>query len=231
MRRFLAVLALALSAPSAAAPAPPPGPVAAARWKSEISGGALPGTVRAESWLKGEGRRRTVLTTDVGPSTLLERDGTVWIRTGAMAMKMPASQHRSATPLPVEYVAGLPSLLASGTRLGEETVGGEVCAKWRTSRVRDGRREEAVLWVSPSLAFPLQVEVSTARGPVVIRNRDVDLKGPIEDALFEPEAGVDFRSLPDVLSELDPPAGAAARPSAPPARAPSAPAPTRPPSP
>lgn len=205
MRRMLLAATVAAVLPASAAS---PG---RAHWKSEMTGSALPTPVKVESWVK-EGRQRTETTTPVGTSTIIVKDGTAWIRSGPLAMKMPVSRHRSATPQPVDYVQDLDALLASGTRLGTESLDGETCETWKVVLTRDERKVESVLWISPSLRFPRQVTVKSERGDVRIRNLAIDLAGPIDDALFTPDAGIAWQDLGDVLRQLQ------ATPAAPPTK-------------
>lgn len=205
MRRMLLAATLAATLPASAAS---PG---RAHWKSEMTGSALPTPVKVESWVK-DGRQRTETTTPVGTSTIIVKDGTAWIRSGPLAMKMPVSRHRSATPQPVDYVQDLDALLASGTRLGTESLDGETCETWKVVLTRDDRKVESVLWISPSLRFPRQVTVKAERGDVRIRNHAIDLAGAIDDALFTPDAGIAWQDLGDVLRQLQatPPASSKA---------------------
>ena len=202
MRRMLLAATLAAALPAVAAS---PG---RAHWKSEMTGSALPTPVKVESWVK-DGRQRTVTTTPVGTSTIIVKDGTAWIRSGPLAMKMPVSRHRSATPQPVDYVQDLDALLASGKRLGTESLDGESCETWKVVLTRDEGKVESVLWISPSLRFPRQVTVKAERGDVRIRNHAIDLAGAIDDALFTPDTGIAWQDLGDVLRQLQ------ATPSAP----------------
>lgn len=195
MRRTLLAAALVLALPALSAP--PKG----AHWKSEMTGSALPAPVSVETWVKGASLRAESRTA-VGTSTVIVRDGTAWVTTGSLALRMPAAQHRSATPQPADYVLDLDGLLASATRLGTESLDGEECETWKVTQTRDGRTVESVLWLSPSLRFPRQVEAKTDRGAVRIRNREIDVKGPVDDAHFAPDAKVAWQDLGDVVRQL-----------------------------
>lgn len=214
MRTTLSAAALALAVPVLAAPPKQ------AHWKSEMTGSALPAPVSVESWVK-DTRLRAETKTQVGTSLLVVRDGTAWVRTGSLALRMPAAQHRSATPQPADYVQELDGLLASATRLGTESLDGEECEIWKVTASREGRPVESVLWLSPTLRFPRQVKSRTDRGEVLIKNREIDLKGAVDDALFAPDAKVAWQDLGDVVRQLQ--ATPAPKPAgAPPSKAPAA---------
>lgn len=202
-------------------------------WKTDMSGGALPTAVTTETWVKGE-KFRMVMESPVGKQTLIIKDRVVYVNAGVMAMKMSADQQRNAGPRASDYATGLDDLLKNGTKLGQETIDGELCDKWKVVREQDGTKVESTLWISPSLNFPRQVLAKTEQGDVLMKNREIETTVTLADALFEPEPGVKYQDMSELLKGLGDlsgagsakPAAPAATPVGPSTSAPRAPKPT-----
>lgn len=214
----LIVAALASSVPAAAAPPKPAEkPVRQLHWRTEMTGAALQGArIHWESWVRGEDMR-LVLDMAGQKQTFVARNGIIYMIAGGMAVKTSVSTEERPWPRPVDYVLKLDEMLAKGTKVGEEEVDGEVCAKWEVL-VGAGASNPTTLWVSPSLKFPRRVKLPSDDGEIVMRNHGIEISVELSDALFTPEK----RDYRDVSPKPTPVPTAAA----PDAGTPAAPAPT-----
>jgi outer membrane lipoprotein-sorting protein len=178
-------------------------------WKSEMTVEKFGITIPSETWIKGN-RVRVVAQTPVGESVTVIRDGVAWVKTPMLAMKAQVgSGNRAGGDPGVDIARDLDAFLAKGTKLGTETVDGEVCEMWRTTRTEQGKTLEMTLWISPSLKFPRQIRMQTEMGDALIRNRDVEKKVTLADSEFAPDPTVTYRDMADVMKKLQQDAGGA----------------------
>jgi len=192
VRRSLMGALLLMSAGSLLAEAPvPPKQL---HWKSEMSGTGVPPGLTSETWLKGD-RVRTVMQTPMGESVVVVKDKVVYMKTGGMAMKMPAEsqQQKGPMPRPTDYATRLEELLKGGKKVGTEEIDGEACDKWVVKP--EGVKGEETIWISPSLQFPRQIAVKTDAGEIIVKNTNIEKKVSLDDKMFEPEAGVTYQDM------------------------------------
>ena len=215
-RGFHVVRALVFAAVvGSAAARSAPGPAAAGdattqlHWKSEMTVEKFGITIPSETWIKGN-KVRVVAQTPVGESVTVIRDGVAWVKTPMLAMKTRVGPGKGAGGDPgVDIARDLDAFLAKGTKLGTETVDGELCEIWKTTRTEQGKALEMTLWISPSLKFPRQIRMQTEMGDALIRNRDVEKKVTLADSEFEPDPGVTYREMSDVMRKLEQDTGGA----------------------
>ncbi|MEO6324908.1 MAG: hypothetical protein ABIT01_04515, partial [Thermoanaerobaculia bacterium] len=98
-------------------------------YKTEMSGAGLPGNMTSETWIKGE-KIRMITETPMGPSAMVIKDKTIYMKTGGMAMKMSVDQKQGAQPRPSDYAQALDQRLKGATKMGTEMIDGEMCDKW-----------------------------------------------------------------------------------------------------
>ena len=206
------VLVAALGSASARS-APPPATAADAttqiHWKSDMTVEKFGITIPSETWIKGN-RVRVVAQTPVGESVTVIRDGTAWVKTPMLAMKARVgSDGGGGTDPGLDIARDLDAFLAKGTKLGSETVDGEVCEMWKTTRTEQGKTLEMTLWISPTLKVPRQIRMQTEMGDALIRNREIEKKVTLPDSEFEPDRTVTYREMSDVLKKLQQDAGTA----------------------
>jgi outer membrane lipoprotein-sorting protein len=170
-------------------------------WKSTMT---IPGVqleLASETWVKGD-RVRMVTQTPMGPSVTVVKGRNVYINAGIIAMKTTVDTAPSSTQ-PADFARNLDDLLKSGTKLGTETVDGEACEKWKTTRVDNGSSTELLLWLSPSLRFPRKVVVKDeTRGEITMHNTDIENKVSIDDRLFEPDPGVNYQEMGEAMKSI-----------------------------
>lgn len=181
-----------------AAAAPALGESRQAHWRSEISGGPVPGKLTSETWIKGD-RVRMVLDSPAGPSVMIVKGDTAYMTMGKTALKMPVDTRTGASPRPADYVNGLDKLLEGGKKLQGELVDGEFCEKWQVIRNEGGVPVETTLWVSIAMRFPRKVVVKTDRGDVVMRNKDIELGIKLDDAFFEPDPSLRYEDAAESI--------------------------------
>jgi outer membrane lipoprotein-sorting protein len=199
---LLVAVLMAAAASSARAAAPAADPVTQLHWKSDMTVESFGITIPSETWIKGD-KVRVVAQTPVGESVTIIRDGMAWVKTPQLAMKTSVGSERGGGADPgLDIVRDLESFLSKGTKLGTETVDGEICDKWKTTRTEQGRTLEMTLWISPSLKFPRQIRMQTEMGDALIRNRDIEKKVALADSAFEPDPTVTYRELADVMRKL-----------------------------
>ena len=206
------VLAAVLgSAAARAAPAPAAAGDATTQlhWKSDMTVEKLGITIPSETWIKGN-KVRVVAQTPVGESVTVIRDGVAYVKTPLMAMKAQVGEGTgSAGDAGLDIARDLDAFLAKGKKLGTETVDGEVCEIWKTTRTEQGKTLEMTLWISPTLKFPRQIRMQTEMGDALIRNREIEKKVTLPDSEFQPDRTVTYREMADVLQKLQQDAGAA----------------------
>lgn len=192
MKNFVLAVVVVLSLP-AAADAP-----RELHWKSTMTIPGMPFELVSETWVKGD-KVRMVAQTPMGPAVTVVKGRSVYINTPAIAMKTSVDATQKSTQ-PGDLARNLDDLLKNGTKLGTETVDGEACEKWKTTRVDNGSATEMLLWMSPSLKFPRKVVVKNeTQGEVTMRITDIEKKVTLDDKLFEPEPGVDYKEMSDVI--------------------------------
>ena len=169
-------------------------------YKTEMTGGGIPGSITSESWIKGD-RIRVLTKTPVGVSSMVVKDKTIYMKTGGMAMKMSVDQQKSTQPRPADYGQALEQQLKGATKIGTEMVDGEMCAKWHTVRAEDGTSVDQTMWISPSLQFPRKVVIKTGGedGEMTIHNTGIEKKVTLSDKDFEPEAGVEYMDMSEMM--------------------------------
>jgi outer membrane lipoprotein-sorting protein len=175
-------------------------------WKSVMTGMGIPEGLTSETWVKGE-KVRTVMQTPMGESTVVVKDKVVYMRTGAMAMKMPVEQGQAGKgpmPKPQDYATRLEEILKGGTRVGTEVIDGEKCDKWVIRP--EGQKGEETLWISPSLKFPRQISVKTEAGEIIVKNQGIEKKVDLPDSAFEPDPKVNYQDMSGMRHGGPPPA-------------------------
>jgi outer membrane lipoprotein-sorting protein len=210
---FSSVVLAAVLGSAAARSAPAPAAAGDAttqlHWKSDMTVERFGITIPSETWIKGN-KVRVVAQTPVGESVTVIRDGTAWVKTPMLAMKAKVGSGSGAGSDPgLDIARDLDAFLAKGTKLGTETVDGEVCDMWKTTRTEQGKTLEMTLWISPTLKFPRQIRMQTEMGDALIRNREIEKKVALADSEFEPDRTVTYREMSDVLMKLQQDAGAA----------------------
>ena len=169
-------------------------------YKTEMTGAGIPGPIVSESWIKGD-RIKVLTQTPVGPSSMVIKDKIIYMKTGGMAMKMAVDQMKSTQPRPSDYSQALEQQLKGATKVGTEMVDGEKCDKWHAVRTENGKSVDQTLWVSPSLQFPRKVVVSSGgkEGDLTMHNTDITKKVTLSDKDFEPEAGVQYMDMAEMM--------------------------------
>lgn len=194
MKRTL--LALLVASPLLAADVPE------FHYRTEMSGASLPQAMKSETWIKGD-KVRMEMETPVGPSTTIVKDKVVYSKMGAMAMKIPADLQKSAGPNPSDYAQRMEEYLKRGTKVGTEVVDGEKCDKYHLTRDQSGRKVEETVWISPSLQFPRKIVMKTKdQGEITMRNYDIVKKVTLANDKFEPEPGVNYMDMTEMMKSM-----------------------------
>ncbi len=201
-RTVLAAVLVSAAALWAPTPAAADDKATQLHWKSDMTVEKFGITIPSETWIKGN-KVRVVSQTPVGESVTVIRDGVAYVKTPMLAMKTKVGSGKGAGgDAGVDIARDLDAFLAKGTKLGTETVDGEVCEIWKTTRTEEGKTLEMTLWVSPSLKFPRQIRLQTEMGDALIRNRDVEKKVVLADSEFEPDPTATYRDMADVMRKL-----------------------------
>lgn len=167
-------------------------------WKSTMQIPGMSFDLPSETWVKGD-KVRVVTDTPVGKAVTVVKGKTVYINSGGLAIKTTVDAAPKGTQ-PADFARNLDDLLKNGTKLGTETVDGEACEKWKTTRTDGSSSTEMLLWISPSLKFPRKVVVKDeTRGEITFHNTDIERTVTLDDKLFEPEPGVDYKDMSDVI--------------------------------
>ena len=167
-------------------------------WKSTMAIPGMPFNLESETWVKGN-RVRVVTQTPMGPSVTVVKGRSVYINAGTIAVKTTMGAVPDGSS-PANLAQNLDDLLRNGTRLGSETVDGEACETWKTTRSDNGSSTEVLLWMSPTLRFPRKVVVKdTQRGDVTMHNTDIENKVTLGDKLFEPDPGVKYQEMGEAM--------------------------------
>jgi len=169
-------------------------------FKTEMTGAGLPSALLSETWVKGE-HVRVETQTPMGPSSIVIKDKTMYTKMGGMAMKMSLDQQRKGMtpPRAADYAQALDEKLKGGTKVGTETVDGELCDKWVVKRTDEGRASEETIWISPSLHFPRKVVVKMDKGEMTMHNTDIKTKVDLDAKMFEPEDGVTYMDMSEMM--------------------------------
>lgn len=170
-------------------------------FKTEMTGGGLPQAMTSETWVKGD-KVRMEMQTPIGPSTTVIKDKVIYSKTGGMAMKIPVDMQKSAQPRPTDWATAMDQLLKGGTKVGTEAVDGETCDKWHITKDQSGQPIDEWVWISPSLQFPRKVVVKSDKGEMTMHNTEIEKKVTLEAAKFEPEPGVSYMDMTEMMKNM-----------------------------
>lgn len=170
-------------------------------YKTDMTGAGMPQSITAETWIKGE-RIRMEMQTPVGPSVTVIKDKVVYSKTGGMAMKIPADMQKSAGPRPTDYATAIEEFLKGGQKVGTEAVDGETCDKWHVTKDQHGKAIDQTVWVSPSLKFPRKIVIKADKGEMTMRNYDIERKVSLDNSKFEPEPGVNYMDMTEMMKKM-----------------------------
>jgi outer membrane lipoprotein-sorting protein len=170
-------------------------------FKTEMSGAGLPQAMTSETWIKGE-KVRMEMETPIGPSTTVIKDKVVYSKTGSMAMKIPVDMQKNSGPRPTDWATAMDQFLKNGKKIGTETVDGEMCDKWHITKDQNGKEIDQTVWISPSLQFPRKTVTKSEKGELTMHNRDIEKKVSLDASKFEPEAGVNYMDMTEMMKNM-----------------------------
>jgi outer membrane lipoprotein-sorting protein len=170
-------------------------------FKTDMTGAGMPQGLTSETWMKGE-KIRMEMQTPIGPSVMVIKDKIVYSKTGGMAMKIPVDLQKGSQPRPTDWATAMDQFLKNGSKVGTEAVDGEMCDKWHITKDTTGKTIDQWVWISPSLQFPRKVVTKTDQGEMTMHNHDIEKKVSLDGSKFEPEPGVNYMDMTEMMKNL-----------------------------